>query len=96
MERHTRAWNGLRLDHHLLAACASHQRLRGRLLAPRNGGGGYYLSREDGEELARLLGLPARVHPQDQSIPTGNDYYQEYVDRAEGRRPTVHGKPYWD
>jgi hypothetical protein len=58
--------------------------------------GCYYLTREDGEELARLLALPARVHPQGQSIAAGNDYYQEYVDRAEGRTPTVYGKPYWD
>lgn len=30
------------------------------------------------------------------SIPSGNDYYREYMDRAAGRIPSVLGKPYWD
>lgn len=50
---------------------------------------------EDRAELAKLLGLE-RVHAQGVSIPAGNDYYREYIDRAEGRTPSVQGKPYWD
>ena len=47
-------------------------------------------------ELAGLLGLPNPIHCQGHSIPSSNDYYQEYVDRAEGRTPSVIGQPYWD
>lgn len=30
------------------------------------------------------------------SIPSGSDYYREYMDRAAGREPSEKGKPYWD
>jgi hypothetical protein len=46
-------------------------------------------------ELARLLGV-RDVHHQGRSIPASSDYWQEYVDRAEGREPTVCGEQYWD
>ena len=46
-------------------------------------------------ELAALLGLPA-VHHQGVSIPASHAYYREYIDRAEGRTPSVIGHPYWD
>ena len=46
-------------------------------------------------ELAKLLGLDV-VWSQGVSIAAGNDYYREYIDRAEGREPSVIGKPYWD
>jgi hypothetical protein len=46
-------------------------------------------------ELAQLLGLEV-VHNQGVSIPAGNDYRIEYVDRAEGLQPRVTGKAYWD
>lgn len=45
-------------------------------------------------ELGRLLGKA--VHHQGESVPSSNAYYQEYVDRAEGRTPSVIGSPYWD
>lgn len=47
-------------------------------------------------ELGRLLGLDGPVHHQGVSIPAGHDYWQEYLDRAEGKTPAVAGKPYWD
>lgn len=50
----------------------------------------------DREELTKLLGLDRCVHYQGKSIPSGNDYYQEYIDRANGRVPSVYGKQYWD
>ena len=50
---------------------------------------------DDQAELARLLGME-NVHHQGASIPASNDYYQEYVDRANGREPSKIGKPYWD
>ena len=46
-------------------------------------------------ELARLLGLES-VHQQGVSIPASSQYYQEYLDRAEGRTPSVIAEPYWD
>ena len=49
----------------------------------------------DRAELAALLGL-ATVHHQGELIPSGGDYYREYVDRAEGRKPAKVGTQYWD
>ena len=46
-------------------------------------------------ELAKLLGLDA-VHSGGVSIPASYEYRREYVDRAEGRTPSVIGVPYWD
>lgn len=54
------------------------------------------LTPSDQQQLAELLGLDRPVHNQGVSIPAGSDYYQEYVDRAEGRTPSVIGRPYWD
>lgn len=48
------------------------------------------------EELGRLLGWSNPVPFQGVSIPAGSDYYREYLDRAEGRTPSVIGHPYWD
>lgn len=50
---------------------------------------------EDRATLAKLLGIE-QVHPQGESVPSGSDYWQEYVDRAAGLKPTVCGKQYWD
>jgi len=47
------------------------------------------------EELARLMNVP-KIHHQGMDIPASHDYRQEAVDRAEGREPSVYGKPYWD
>jgi hypothetical protein len=55
-----------------------------------------YLSLEEQTQLGELLGLGERAHHQGVSIPASSAYYQEYVDRAEGRAPTIIGKPYWD
>jgi hypothetical protein len=56
--------------------------------------GGGAMSEAERKELAAALGLPA-VHHQGVSIPGQSDYYAEYVDRAEGRKPAVIGKPNW-
>lgn len=46
------------------------------------------------EELSGLLGfLSTQTHI---SVPAAADYRQEYIDRAEGRTPSVFGSPYWD
>jgi hypothetical protein len=55
-----------------------------------------YMTPADCAELAELLGLSKPVHFQGESIPSGGDYYAEYLDRAEGRSPSVHGVQYWD
>ena len=54
-----------------------------------------YISDADAAELARLLGKES-IHCQGESIPASHDYYAEYIDRAEGRAPSVYGRPYWD
>ena len=46
-------------------------------------------------ELLNLLSLDA-VHNQGIMIPASYHYWQEYVDRANGRTPSVIGEPYWD
>lgn len=58
-------------------------------------GTGSVMSGPRRRELAQLLGLE-RVHAQGESIAASSDYYREYVDRAEGRTPSVVGRPYWD
>lgn len=59
-------------------------------------GSGFTLTDEDRDLLGSLLGLGGPVHFQGVSIPAGPDYRREYIDRAEGREPSVTGKPYWD
>ena len=56
---------------------------------------GHNMGPEDRAELAALLGLE-RVHDQGISIAASNDYWQEYIDRAEGRTPAKIAQPYWD
>jgi len=57
---------------------------------------GDYMPWEDRVELSVLLGLDRPVHQQGETIPASSDYWQEYIDRAEGRSPSVLGVPYWD
>ncbi len=60
------------------------------------GQSGGHMSPNDRQELGILLGLGRPVHHQGHDIPASSDYYQEHIDRAEGRPPSVIGKPYWD
>jgi hypothetical protein len=53
------------------------------------------ISESDQAELKMLLALDS-VHTQGVSIPASSAYYQEYIDRAEGRTPSKIGTPYWD
>ena len=59
-----------------------------------------FLSEEDAKELHALLGIsyrPAKgVRTQHITVPASSAYRQEFVDRAQGRTPSVEGKPYWD
>lgn len=57
---------------------------------------GHSMSPQDRAELTKLLGLEQIVSFQGESVPASNNHYQEFVDRAEGRTPSVIGKPYWD
>lgn len=50
---------------------------------------------DDKAELAKLLGLES-VHCQGVHISASNDDYQEHIDRANGRVPSVIAVPYWD
>lgn len=54
-----------------------------------------YINEADRAELGQLLG-GITVHQQGQNVPASHAYYAEYVDRAEGRAPSVIGHPYWD
>ena len=52
------------------------------------------MTESERRELAQLLNLPQTG--QEVMVPSGNDYYAEYIDRAEGRTPSAYGKQYWD
>jgi len=55
-----------------------------------------YMTLADRNKLGELLGLNEPVHCQGVKIPASNDYWTEYIDRANGHQPSVTGKPYWD
>jgi len=59
---------------------------------------GYLMGPDDRIELARLLGFTQEhsVPHQGVKVASGHDYYAEFIDRAEGRAPSVEGTPYWD
>jgi hypothetical protein len=57
---------------------------------------GGYMTDADATELAKLLGKSEKIHCQGEKIPSGGDYYEEYLDRAAGRTPKVYGEQYWD
>jgi hypothetical protein len=57
---------------------------------------GGYTSPEERAELGKLLGFDKPVHCRGQRIASSNDYYQEYIDRAEGRTPAKFAEAYWD
>lgn len=54
------------------------------------------MTAEDVAELANLLNMPGRVHPQGVNVADSDAYYREYVARAKGETPTILGTPYWD
>lgn len=54
------------------------------------------MSDDDADRLRQLLGLTSKVSRQGVDVAASSDYRQEYIDRAEGRRPSVVGRPYWD
>lgn len=54
------------------------------------------MTEADRAALGELFGLDAPAHHQGVSIPAGHDYRREYVDRAEGRPPSIIAQPYWD
>lgn len=54
------------------------------------------MSDADRAELAELLGLEPHETRDGVTIPAGTDYRREYLDRADGREPSVYGRPYWD
>lgn len=54
------------------------------------------MSDRDRALLARLLGLSQPCGFQGELVPGSVAYRREYIDRAEGRTPSVYGRPYWD
>jgi hypothetical protein len=55
-----------------------------------------YMTDADRDELGKLLGLDRPAHTQGVSIAASGAHRREYVARAQGQTPTVHGTPYWD
>ena len=54
-----------------------------------------YCGPDDARLLADLLGLPSVFH-HGVEVAASDAYYREYIDRAEGRAPSVRGTMYWD
>jgi hypothetical protein len=50
----------------------------------------------DREELATLLGVELSQVSGGVGVPASYEYRREYIDRAEGRTPSVIATPYWD
>ena len=94
-------WGWIKINAPPARCTARHILTPGALDLPENylevdtGVPGGHMTPNDREELAALLGKD-RIYGQGESIPSSNNYYQEYVDRAEGKPPTVIGHPYWD
>lgn len=63
-----------------------------RVVSPPSSGGPNDMTDEDRRELAELFSLPLnRVGLQGITISPEDDFYQEYIDRAEGNEPIVRG-----
>lgn len=97
------AWGWLKIDAPP-ARCTWKSRLKAGAVTNRpedyeeydTGQPGGYMSPAERLELAKLLGFERPAHFQGYSIAASNDYWQEYLDRAQGKPPSVIGKPYWD
>lgn len=57
---------------------------------------GHSTGPQDREELAKLLGIEVAQANGGVSIPSQGNYRREYLDRAEGKKPSVLGEMYWD
>ncbi len=84
------------VDEHALISFEA--RMQWRRLTPEERAAGQmgYAGPEERALLSQLLGLDRLVHFQGEAVPDGHGYYEEYVNRAEGRQPTMRGQPYWD
>ena len=96
------AWGWISIDAPPARATWSHRLKAGAIMdrpedyEPYDSGEpGRNMSPTDQAELAKLMGLES-VSEQGISIPSSGDYYDEKLDRAEGRTPSKIGKPYWD
>jgi hypothetical protein len=54
------------------------------------------MSPEETTELHELLGLKHYGGSQGVQVPDSSAHYREFIDRAEGRTPSVIGQQYWD
>jgi hypothetical protein len=57
---------------------------------------GGMMSPADRALLGQVLGRGGPCHHQGELIPASSAHYREYLDRAEGRTPTVIAERYWD
>ena len=58
--------------------------------------GGASMTTADRKELGELLGLDRLSYDSGENVASQGNYYREYIDRAEGRTPSVIAQPYWD
>lgn len=95
------AWGWIDIDAPPARCTYAYRLKEGDADAPENyeeydtGQPGGHMAPADRQLLATLLGLE-KVHIQGISIAASSDYYQEYIDRAEGRSPSKIGQRYWD
>lgn len=57
---------------------------------------GGIMTPEDCKELGELLGREVPVSRQGVLVAAASDYRQEYIERSEGKKPSIIGQPYWD
>jgi len=55
-----------------------------------------YLTVGDQADLGHALGLGDTVHRQGVTVPPNNDFWDEYIDRANGRTQVKYGVADWD
>ena len=90
------AWGWITIQSPPARRTWSHRLKAGAVEAYDTGKPGGSMSPQDREELGELMGLGKPSDCQGISIASSSDYYQEHIDRAEGRTPTKIAQPYWD
>ena len=98
------AWGWIKIDapparctwSHRLKPDASPQQMPEDYEEYNTGEPGHSMGPADRSELGTLLGFDKPAHHQGFGVAASNDYWQEYIDRAEGRAPAKIAQPYWD
>lgn len=95
------AWGWIHIDAPPARRTSRHKLKEGMPDFPENyeefdsGEAGGSMSKAETAELARLLDITPGQASGGVGVPASSEYRREYIDRAEGRAPSVIGEPYW-